>query len=94
MPEIFQSSASGEAPFHWPKQTESITRNALSQPLWPVARYSTQMPSEAVRHSREGLCFADCPRPHWAPARRRTGKKLFDAAVNRKVDGTFTDMTH
>jgi len=52
------------------------------------------MPSEAVRHSREGLCFADCPRPHWAPARRRTGKKLFDAAVNRKVDGTFTDMTH
>jgi len=76
------------------EKAKSITRSASRQPLWPVTRYSTQMPSEAVRHSREGLCFADCPQPHGAPARRRTGKKLFDAAVNRKVDGTFTDMTH
>jgi hypothetical protein len=76
------------------EKANSITRCASRQPLWPVTRYSTQMPSEAVRHSREGLCFADCPQPHGAPARRRTGKKLFDAAVNRKVDGTFTDMTH
>jgi hypothetical protein len=76
------------------RQAESTTCDAASQPHWPVTRYSTQMPSEAVRHSREGLCFADCPQPHSAPARRRTGKKLFDAAVNRKVDGTFTDMTH
>jgi hypothetical protein len=94
MPDFFLAVRKRHGTICPSEQAESTTRNAWSQPLWPVTRYSTQMPSEAVRHSREGLCFADCPRPHWAPARRRTGKKLFDAAVNRKVDGTFTDMTH
>ncbi|PMS15223.1 hypothetical protein C0Z18_28320 [Trinickia dabaoshanensis] len=67
----------------------------MRQPSERVARYPTQMPHEAIRHWPSAAADRIVPRYETStrvPA--DASAKLFDAAVNRKVDGTFTDLTH
>jgi hypothetical protein len=57
-------------------------------------RYSMQMPPEAIRHLASGSFVpAVCRHVPIVPSLADASANLFDAAVNRKVDGTFTDLT-
>jgi hypothetical protein len=65
------------------------------QPVRELRRYSTQMPPEAIRHSalRAFVQAALAVSAGSLSAKADVSKYFVDAAVNRKVDGTFTDMT-
>jgi hypothetical protein len=52
------------------------------------------MPPEAIRHSAlRAFAEAVFAAETGGPDARRRIEKLFDEPVNRKVDGTFTDLT-
>ncbi|SIT41792.1 hypothetical protein BN2475_320029 [Paraburkholderia ribeironis] len=59
-----------------------------------LTRYSTQMPPKAIRHSAlRAFAQVIFVMSAGSPSASRRVENLFDTAVNRKVDGTFTDLT-
>jgi hypothetical protein len=65
------------------------------QPAQHIVRYSTQMPLRSFPALTWGFpVSAPFAAKSGADALADASGKLFDSAVNRKVDGTFTDLTH
>jgi hypothetical protein len=77
------------------REIKTMGNKKTRQPLAPIARYPMQMPTEAIRHSPTAVADTLLEQ-HERPTGRLAdaSANLFDAAVNRKVDGTFTDLTH